>query len=137
MSDKVAVIPTFRLGIDGKLFKCKESNKDPQETIMFHTLFTRLALNKGELPLFPDLGLKQHLHKFNFNNESSIAQEISEFELDVESQLGRSCTINYEIDKDNKNVNLSFELDGLEHSFDVSYSGFNGSIRPINYQFDD
>lgn len=137
MAEKVATVPTFRLGIDGKLFKCKDSNKNPQETIIFHTLFTRLSIIKGELPLFPELGLKQHLNKINFSDETQVSQIISEFEIDVENQMGRSCTIEFSMDKDNKNVFFSFSLEGLTYSLDVNYSGFNGSIRPINFQFDD
>lgn len=137
MANKVITIPSFRLGVDGKLFKIKNSNKNIQETIIFHTLLTRLSIYKGDLPLFPDLGLKQHLGKFNFTDESQIPSVIANFELDVENQMGRSCTIDYELDKDSKDIKLSFSLEGMEYSLDMSYSTFNGSIRPINFQFDD
>lgn len=137
MTKKVVVIPTFRLGVDGKLFKIKNTNKNIQETTIFHTLFTRLSIYKGDLPLFPDLGLKQHLGKFNFTDETQISSEIAKFELDVENQMGRSCTIDYKLDKDYKTVKLSFSLEGLEYSLDLLYSAFNGSIKPINFQFND
>lgn len=137
MANKVAVIPNFRLGVDGKLFKVKNTNKNIQETTIFHTLLTRLSIFKGDLPLFPDLGLKQHLGKFNFTDESQIPSVIANFELDVENQMGRSCTIDYTLDKDAGNIQLSFSLEGMEYSLDMNYSTFNGSIKPINYQFDD
>lgn len=137
MANKVAVIPTFRLGVDGKLFKVKNTNKNIQETTIFHTLLTRLSIFKGDLPLFPDLGLKQHLGKFSFTDESQIPSVIANFELDVENQMGRSCTIDYTLDKDSKNIQLSFSLEGMEYSLDMNYSAFNGSIKPINFQFDD
>ena len=77
------------------------------------------------------------MNKINFSDETQVSQIISEFEIDVENQMGRSCTIEFSMDKDNKNVFFSFSLEGLTYSLDVNYSGFNGSIRPINFQFDD
>ena len=66
MASSVTVNPTFRLDVDGKLFKNKESNLNVQDTITFNNLMSRLSIEKGYLPLFPNLGLKQHLHNFSF-----------------------------------------------------------------------
>ena len=76
--DKVIVNPTFRSDIDGKLFKNKDTNKDIQETVIFNALTTRLSIYKGDLALFPNIGLKQHLFNFSFEDESgAITREQS------------------------------------------------------------
>ena len=65
-SKTVTVNPTFRLDVNGKLFNNKESNLNVQDTITFNNLMSRLSIEKGYLPLFPNLGLKQHLHYLSF-----------------------------------------------------------------------
>lgn len=131
----VKVNPTFRIDVDGHLFKNKHKNKDIQETIIFNDLLTRLAINKGDLPYFPSLGLKQYLSKFNFSTEAEIAQIVTQFESDMESQLNRDCRVHYELEPDSKHVNFSLEIDGLEYPIDFVYSGTNDSIRIIEPQF--
>ena len=129
------VNPTFRLDVDGKLFKNKDTNLNIQDTLLFNNLFTRLSIHKGDLPLFPDLGLKQHLGKINFNDEAEAVAIISDLETDMEDQLGRSCKIDYEFDIDNKHIDLSIEIDGMGYPVEFKYSTLNGSIRVIEPQF--
>lgn len=130
----IKVNPTFRLDIDGHLFKNKTSNKNIQETLFFDSLITRLSINKGDLVHFPNMGLKQHLGKFNFSNSSEIAQVVSEFESDLDTQLGRDCTVNYELDSENKHVSFSLEIDGFDFPINFIYSGTNDSIKIIEPQ---
>ena len=134
MADKVN--PTFRLDVNGRLFKNKNSNKNIQETIFFNTFMTRLSINKGDLVYFPNLGLKQHLGKFNFTDKNRLMQEAISFESDIEEQMGRDARVNYELDPDNKHVSFSIELDGLEYPINFIYSGTNDSIRIISSQFE-
>ena len=132
---KVIVNPTFRLDIDGKLFRNKNSNMDIQETIYFNDFITRLNINKGDIVHFPDLGLKQHLHKFNFTDENELVSAVSDFESDIESQLGHSCQINYTLDRENHHVDFEIEIDGFEYPIQFSYSSVSSSIRIIEPQF--
>ena len=131
-SGKVIVNPTFRLDVDGKLFKNKNSNMDMQETIYFNNLMTRLSINKGDIVHFPEMGLKQHLSKFNFVYDTELVSAISDFESDIETQMGRSCTINYQLDRDNQHVD--FDIDGKIYNdktsiFLVSNSNRMGGIN--------
>lgn len=128
------VNPTFRLDVTGKLFKNKASNKNIQETLFFNDLMTRLSINKGDLVYFPEIGLKQFLGKFNFTDESKLVEVVTEFESELDEQLGRDCRVNYELDPDNKHVSFSIEVDGLEYPVDFVYSGINDSIRIVNPQ---
>lgn len=137
MANNITVSPSFRLDVNGKLFKIKKTNTDIQDIPIFETLFNRLSIVKGDLPCFPDVGLKQHLHKFDFTVESDASSLISEFEADIEKQLKTSVSINYKIDLDTKTLNLSFDIDGFDYPLQVKYSAFNGSIKPINYEFND
>ena len=137
MANNITVSPSFRLDVNGKLFKIKKTNTDIQYIPIFETLFNRLSIVKGDLPCFPDVGLKQHLHKFDFTVESDASSLISEFEADIEKQLKTSVSINYKIDLDTKTLNLSFDIDGFDYPLQVKYSAFNGSIKPINYEFND
>ena len=136
MANQTTVSPSFRLDVNGKLFRIKKSNSDVQDTPLFETLFNRLSIVKGDLPYFPEVGLKQHLHKFDFNTESDASAIISEFEADIEKQLKTSVTITHEIDLDSKSMKLSFDIDGMEYPLEVKYTAFNGSIKPINYSFE-
>ena len=134
---KVIVNPTFRLDVDGKLFKNKNSNMDMQETIYFNNLMTRLSINKGDIVHFPEMGLKQHLSKFNFVDDTELVSAIADFESDIETQMGRSCTINYQLDRDNQHVDFDIDIEGFEYNFKFSYSGVNGSIRIIEPIYDE
>ena len=126
--DKVIVNPTFRSDIDGKLFKNKDTNKDIQETVIFNALTTRLSIYKGDLALFPNIGLKQHLFNFSFEDESGIAEATNNMESDIEQQLNRSCTVQYELNKDMKTkVNKLFTF----YIFMVLYIY---SVTNLNYK---
>jgi len=136
MANQVTVSPSFRLDVNGKLFRIKKTNTDIQDTPIFETLLNRLSIVKGDLPYFPEVGLKQHLHKFDFNTESDASSIIQDFEADIERQLKTSVTISHEIDLDTKSMTLSFDIDGMEYPLEVKYTAFNGSIKPINYSFE-
>ena len=130
--DKVIVNPTFRSDIDGKLFKNKDTNKDIQETVIFNALTTRLSIYKGDLALFPTIGLKQHLFNFSFEDESGVAEAASNMEADIEQQLNRSCTVQYELNPDTKTVKLSIHITGIEYAYEYEFTNINNSIRIIN-----
>ena len=130
--DKVIVNPTFRSDIDGKLFKNKDTNKDIQETVIFNALTTRLSIYKGDLALFPNIGLKQHLFNFSFEDESGIAEAANNMESDIEQQLNRSCTIQYELNRDMKTIKLSIHITGIEYAYEYEFTNINNSIRVIN-----
>ena len=130
--DKVIVNPTFRSDIDGKLFKNKDTNKDIQETIIFNALTTRLSIYTGDLALFPNIGLKQHLFNFSFEDESGIAEAASNMETDIEQQLNRSCSVQYELNPDTKTVKLSVHISGIEYAYEYEFTNINNSIRIIN-----
>lgn len=130
--DKVIVNPTFRSDIDGKLFKNKDTNKDIQETVIFNSLTTRLSIYKGDLALFPNIGLKQHLFNFSFEDESGIAEAANNMESDIEQQLNRSCTIQYELNRDMKTIKLSIHITGIEYAYEYEFTNINNSIRIIN-----
>jgi hypothetical protein len=130
--DKVIVNPTFRSDIDGKLFKNKDTNKDIQETVVFNALTTRLSIYKGDLALFPNLGLKQHLFNFSFEDESGVAEAANDLETDIEQQLNRSCTVQYELNSDTKTVKLMIHITGIEYAYEYEFTNINNSIRIIN-----
>lgn len=130
--DKVIVNPTFRSDIDGKLFKNKDTNKDIQETVIFNALTTRLSIYKGDLALFPNIGLKQHLFNFSFEDESGVAEAASNMETDIEQQLNRSCSVQYELNPDTKTVKLSVHISGIEYAYEYEFTNINNSIRIIN-----
>lgn len=130
--DKVIVNPTFRSDIDGKLFKNKDTNKDIQETVIFNALTTRLSIYKGDLALFPTIGLKQHLFNFSFEDESGVAEAASNMESDIEQQLNRSCTVQYELNRDMKTIKLSIHITGIEYAYEYEFTNINNSIRIIN-----
>ena len=133
--DKVIVNPTFRSDIDGKLFKNKDTNKDIQETVIFNALTTRLSIYKGDLALFPNIGLKLHLFNFSFEDESGIAEAASNMESDIERQLNRSCSVQYELNRDTKTVKLSVHITGIEYAYEYEFTNINNSIRIINNTF--
>ena len=137
MATTKAVNPTFRLDVTGKLFLNKETNIDVQDTITFNSLFTRLSITKGDLALFPNQGLEQFLHLFEFNTSDQIAENVRNFEKEASSQLGKECTIDYTLDAANKSVKMSFTIEGLEYGISFEYRSINNSIKIINYQFDD
>ena len=130
--DKVIVNPTFRSDIDGKLFKNKDTNKDIQETVIFNALTTRLSIYKGDLALFPNIGLKQHLFNFSFEDESGVAEAASNMETDIEQQLNRSCSVQYELNPDTKTIKLSVHISGIEYAYEYEFTNINNSIRIIN-----
>ena len=130
--DKVIVNPTFRSDIDGKLFKNKDTNKDIQETVIFNALTTRLSIYKGDLSLFPNIGLKQHLFNFSFEDESGVAEAASNMETDIEQQLNRSCSVQYELNPDTKTIKLSVHISGIEYAYEYEFTNINNSIRIIN-----
>ncbi len=135
--NKVTVNPMFRLDVNGKLFLNKDSNLDVQNTIIFNSLMTRLNIEKGYLPAFPNLGLKQHLYKFNFIDKEDIESVISNFEDDVMIQMNQGCTIEYEMDTDNRSVKLEFNLEKMKYNVMYEYTNVNGAIKVINYSFVD
>ena len=137
MANQTVVSPSFRLDVNGKLFRIKNTNTDVQDRPIFETLFNRLSIVKGDLPYFPDVGLKQHLHKFDFNTREDASAIIAEFEADIEKQLKTSVSIRYDLDIDSKSMKLYFDIDGMDYPLEVKYTAFNGSIKPINYSFND
>lgn len=134
---KVKVNPTFRLDVTGKLFKNRDDNLDIQDTIIFNNLMTRLSIEKGYLPLFPELGLKQHLYNFQFIETDDVNAVVKNFEDDVSFQMQQGCTINYSLDTDNRNIVMEFNLEKLKYNIQYEYSNINGSIKVINYSFVD
>ena len=132
MANKTIVNPTFRSDIDGRLFKNKDSNKDIQETVIFNSLTTRLSIFKGDLALFPNLGLKQHLFNFSFEDESGIAEAASNLESDIENQLKHSCSVKYDLNRDTKSVKLYIHISGIEYAYEYEFTNINNSIRVIN-----
>ena len=132
MGKTTIVNPTFRSDIDGRLFKNKDSNKDIQETVIFNSLTTRLSIFKGDLPLFPNVGLKQHLFKFSFEDESGISEAVNNLEADIENQLKHSCNIEYKLDRDAKSVKLYIHISGIEYAYEYEFTNINNSIRIIN-----
>ncbi len=137
MADKVLINPTFRLDVNGKLFRNKNTNEDIQETILFNNLMTRLSINKGDLPLFPGLGLKQFFGKFNFMDQVEISLNLQKFETELEDQMNRECHLKYSFDKENKHVDVRIEMEGLRYPVKVRYFNNNGSIRVIEPQFNE
>lgn len=133
----VIVNPTFRLDVTGKLFLNKNDNLDIQDTIIFNNLMTRLSIEKGYLPSFPELGLKQHLYNFSFIEDDDIDIAITNFESDVGYQMAQGCTIEYTKDPDNRNIVMTFNLEKLKYNIKYEYSNVNGSIKVINYSFVD
>lgn len=131
----VVINPTFRLDVNGKLFRNKHTNTNVQETIVFNNLMTRLSINKGDLPLFPSLGLKQYFGKFNFEDESGVDLIRAQFEEELEAQMQRQCRIHVEKSPDEKHLDVSIEVEGLEYPVQFKYSNSNGSIRVIEPQF--
>lgn len=136
MTNKVLINPTFRLDVNGKLFRNKNTNNDVQETIIFNALMARLSINKGDLPLFPNVGLKQYFGKLNFMDEVEIAMTINEFEAEIEAQMNKECKITPKFDKERKHVEIFLELEGLEYPIQLRYSNNNGSIRIIEPQLE-
>ena len=130
--DKVIVNPTMRSEIGGKVFKNQDTNKDIQETVIFNALTTRLSIYKGDLALFPNIGLKQHLFNFSFEDESGVAEAASNMETDIEQQLNRSCSVQYELNPDTKTVKLSVHISGIEYAYEYEFTNINNSIRIIN-----
>lgn len=137
MASSVTVNPTFRLDVDGKLFKNKESNLNVQDTITFNNLMSRLSIEKGYLPLFPNLGLKQHLHNFSFIEKDDVDVYINNFENDIASQMNQNCSIEYELDENNRSIKLKISLEKLKYSVLYEYTNINNSIKVINYSFVD
>ena len=135
--NRKTVNPTFKLDITGKLFLNRDSNIDMKATIIYNCLNTRLNIEKGRLPLFPEIGLKQHLHQMNFNDEAHLDLNIQEFEDDVKNQLGKNCSIDYKLDPDSKSSILSFELEGLKYGVQFKYNTSNNSIKVIDYIFNE
>ena len=125
--DKIVVNPVFRQDVDGRLFKEKASNGNLQDTLLFNDLYTRLSIVKGDLALFPNLGLKQHLFNFGFVDESDIAINISKFESDLESQLNRECVV----------VAITFGVQGLKYPISFKYMQVQNSIKVIDYKFEE
>lgn len=133
----IKINPTFRLDVNGKLFRNKDTNKNIQETILFNNLMTRLSIAKGSLPLFPTLGLKQHLGKFNFQDAGGVDTVAAEFESDLESQMNRECRVHVVKSPDERHLEVTIEIEGLEYPLEFKYSNSNGSIRIIEPQFTD
>lgn len=136
MANKVIINPTFRNGIDGKLFRNKNSNKNVQETILLNNLFTRLSIAKGDLALFPSVGLRQHLGKLVFNDSVDSAMILDAFEQDLTEQMNQECSLDYELDPDDKIIRMKISLEGLRNAVQLEYYSTNGSIRIIEPQFD-
>lgn len=131
----IVVNPTFRLDVDGRLFKETSTNEDVQDTLIFNRLYTMLSIVKGDLPLFPDIGLKQHLFNFGFVDEEEIESNVEDFEDDMETQLGRDCAINYTLDKSDKSVDIDIGVSGLQYPISFKYMNLQNSIRIIHYEF--
>ena len=74
------VNPQFRLDVDGRLFKQTATNQDLQDTLIFDDLYSRFCIVKGDLPLFPNIGLKQHLYTFGFVEEPEAMLHKEDFE---------------------------------------------------------
>ena len=137
MAEKTVVNPTFRLDVDGSLFKEKKTNLNVLDNFVFSNLYTRLCIVKGDIVTFPDLGLKQHLFLFAFVDESEIASNVSKFEDDIENQMRMGCTIDYKIDKNDRSVDLTIAIDGLKYPISFKYLYLQNSIKIIHYEFKD
>ena len=137
MADKVLIVPTFRLDVSGKLFRNKKTNMDIQETIIFNNFMTRLSITKGDLPTFPEVGLKQFFGRFGFVDEIEANVAIAEFEEEIEHQMQRDCKISSVKDVENKHIDIMIQLEGIEAPLNIRYFNNNGSIRIIEPQFDE
>ena len=92
---------------------------------------TRLSIYKGDLALFPELGLKQHVDNLGFDDKDGTVEVIQEFEDDIENQLKRTCNINYSFDIDDRSIMIEIEIDGL--NMPVTFKKReNNSIKIIN-----
>lgn len=131
------VNPQFRLDVDGRLFKQTATNQDLQDTLIFDDLYSRFCIVKGDLPLFPNIGLKQHLYNFGFVEEPEAMLHKEDFETDIESQLGRSCSIDINLDKSNKAIELDIQLEGLNYPIKFKYMQLQNSIKVIDYKFNE
>lgn len=136
MANKYVVNPTFRLDVDGRLFKEKNDNPDIQDTLVFSELFTRLSIIKGDLAAFPSIGLKQHLFNFGFNTKDEMTIEITAFENDIENQMNRDCVIDVEYDEEDKSVEFHIGVQGLKYPISFKYLQLQNSIKVIHYQFE-
>lgn len=134
---KTIVNLTFRLDVNGKLFRNKDTNEDIQETLLFNQLMTRFYINKGDLPLFPNLGLKQFFGRFGFLDEAEANMVVADLEAEIELQMGRNCTVSKVIDHQHKHIDISIELEGIKQPLSIRYFNNNGSIRIIEPQFND
>ena len=130
MADKVLINPTFRLDVSGKLFRNKKTNMDIQETIIFNNFMTRLSITKGDLPTFPEVGLKQFFGRFGFVDET-------EANVAIEHKMQRDCKISSVKDVENKHIDIMIQLEGIEAPLNIRYFNNNGSIRIIEPQFDE
>lgn len=133
--NKITVNPSFRLDVTGRLFMNKSDNLDVQDTLIFNSLMTRLSIEKGYLPTFPELGLKQHIMGLNFIEDDEVDIVITAFENDVSSQMNQNCSIDYVKDSVNRNIVLTFNLEKLKYNVQFECSNINGSIKIINYSF--
>ena len=60
-----------------------------------------------------------------------------DFETDIESQLGRSCSIDINLDKSNKAIELDIQLEGLNYPIKFKYMHLQNSIKVIDYKFNE
>ena len=69
---------------------------------------------------------------FSFEDESGVAEAASNMETDIEQQLNRSCSVQYELNPDTKTVKLSVHISGIEYAYEYEFTNINNSIRIIN-----
>ena len=58
------------------------------------------------------------------------------FEQDLTEQMNQECSLEYELDPDDKIIRMKISLEGLRNAVQLEYYSTNGSIRVIEPQFD-
>jgi hypothetical protein len=134
-SDKVVVNPTMRFDVDGTFFKNKATNINVQDTLLFNKLQSLLSIAKGDIATFPNIGLKQHLFNFAFQDKSGIETAVDAMVLDMKEQLQQNVNIDVSYDPNERSVDMEISLEYLRYTVEFEFQALNKSIKVINYQF--
>lgn len=134
-SDKVVVNPTMRFDVDGTFFKNKATNINVQDTLLFNKLQSLLSIAKGDIATFPNIGLKQHLFNFAFQDKSGIETAVDAMVLDMKEQLQQNVNIDVNYDPNERSIDMEISLEYLRYTVEFEFQALNKSIKVINYQF--
>jgi len=134
-NEKIVVNPTMRFDVDGTFFKNKATNINVQDTLLFNKLQTLLSIAKGDIATFPNIGLKQHLFNFAFQDKSSIETAVDAMVLDMKEQLHQNVNIDVNYDPNERSIDMEISLEYLKYTVEFEFQALNKSIKVINYQF--